>query len=390
MKIIRTAEDYDAALERVAELMTAKKGTPEGDELEVLSLLIETYEKAEHPIDLPSPIEAIKFRMDQAGLRQRDLIPYIGSSAKVSEVLKGTRPLTIQMMKALHRELGIPAEVFLGMNADVVENPALEPERLPWAEIVKRGWVPDFEGTYHEAKRRASELFVKVFHPSAAKCLAPARYRRSIRAASPMDEVSVSAWTARVVTLACRQELPTRFIKGSVNKAFMGDLVKLSFLDDGPRLAQEYLRKHGIHLIVESHLPKTKIDGAATMLDNGHPVIGLTLRYDRLDNFWFNLAHELGHVALHFNEDDVLFVDDFQSEARDQELEADEWAREALIPSDVWNAIGPLRTELAVKDLAVKLSIHPAIIAGRMRFESNNFRLMTDLVGQGQVRHHFH
>lgn len=205
-----------------------------------------------------------------------------------------------------------------------------------------------------------------------------------------MDEVSVSAWTARVVTLACRQELPTRFIKGSVNKAFMGDLVKLSFLDDGPRLAQEYLRKHGIHLIVESHLPKTKIDGAATMLDNGHPVIGLTLRYDRLDNFWFNLAHELGHVALHFNEDDVLFVDDFQSEARDQELEADEWAREALIPSDVWNAIGPLRTELAVKDLAVKLSIHPAIIAGRMRFESNNFRLMTDLVGQGQVRHHFH
>lgn len=389
MKIIRTEEDYDTALERVSELMTAKKGTPEGDELEVLSLLVENYEKAQHPIDLPSPLEAIKFRMDQAGLRQRDLVPYIGSSAKVSEVLNGIRPLTITMMKALHRELGIPADVFLGMNADQGPGPEIDAGRLPWTEMYKRGWISNFEGSLREAKLNASALLEKVFHPTAARCLEPALYRRSIRSKSPMDDVAVTAWTARIITLACRHELPTRFRKGALDKQFMGDLVKLSFLDDGPRLAQEFLQKHGIHLVIERHLPKTRIDGAATVLADGQPVIGLSLRYDRLDNFWFNLAHELGHVALHFDEDDVLFVDDFQSEARDQELEADEWAKEALIPSEIWSDVGVLRTEKSVKDLSRKLSIHPSIIAGRLRFESGNFRLMTDLVGQDQVRRHF-
>lgn len=389
MKMIRTEEDYDLALTRLDELFDAVPGTKDGDELEVLGVLMEKYEKEHHAIDLPSPLDAIKFRMEQAGLRQIDLVPYIGSSAKVSEVLGGKRALTVPMMKALHREFGIPAEVFLGMNADEKTTPLSDPGRLPWNEMVKRGWLRDFKGTATEAKADARNLMDELFHPSARKCLEPALYRRSIRSQSTMDEAAVTAWTARIITLACHRVAPVQYEKGVLDRSFTESLVKLSLLDNGPLLAQEFLLKHGIHLVFEKHLPKTKIDGAATMLPNGTPVIGLSLRFDRLDNFWFNLAHELGHIALHFDGNEVLFVDDFQSESKDVELEADEWGKDALIPTSVWKSVGPLDNESAVKRLAQDLGISPSIVAGRLRFESRNYRLMTDLVGNREVRKHF-
>lgn len=307
----------------------------------------------------------------------------------MSEVLSGKRPLTLAMMKALHQDLGIPAEVFL---TQVDEKSALrniDAGRLPWAEMVKRGWLPDFSGTAREAKTNAENLLPCLFHPSTSKCLEPALYRRSIRGESIMDEHAVTAWTARIVSLACKQDILANYSPGTIDAQFMSALVQLSFLDDGPRLAQEYLMKHGIHLVFERHLPKTRIDGAASMLPDGRPVIGLSLRYDRLDNFWFCLAHELAHVALHFGEDDIWFVDDLESEGGDQEKEADAWANEALIPTETWKQAGALDSEASVKEMAQKLSISPAIIAGRARFESGNYRLMSDLVGQGQVRRHF-
>ena len=110
-KIIKNERDYDAALSRIDQLMDADPKTPEADELELLVTLVELYEKAVHPIDPPDPIEAIKFRMDQLGLKQKDLISYIGSRSKVSEVLSHRRPLSIAMIRQLHRGLGIPAEI---------------------------------------------------------------------------------------------------------------------------------------------------------------------------------------------------------------------------------------------------------------------------------------
>src|SRR6476661_7611879 len=98
---IKTHEDYERALRRLEQLMDAKLGTPEGDELEVLSTLVDLYEEEHFPIDLPNPIDAIRFRMEQQELSNRDLEPYIGSRAKVSEVLSGKRPLTLQMIRAL-------------------------------------------------------------------------------------------------------------------------------------------------------------------------------------------------------------------------------------------------------------------------------------------------
>ncbi len=110
---IRTEEEYEAALARIDEIFDAETGTPEGEELDELADLVESYEDKHYPIGMSDPISAIEFRMDQANLSQRDLIPYIGSSAMVAEVLSGKREITLSMARALHEHLGIPADVLL-------------------------------------------------------------------------------------------------------------------------------------------------------------------------------------------------------------------------------------------------------------------------------------
>lgn len=111
---IRTDADHKAALARMDALMDAQAGSPEIDELSVLGDLVEAYEARRFPIELPTPLEAIRFRMEQAGLEPRDLEPYIGNPGRVAEVLSGKQPLTLAMIRALHKHLGIPAEVLIG------------------------------------------------------------------------------------------------------------------------------------------------------------------------------------------------------------------------------------------------------------------------------------
>ena len=112
-KPIKTEADYKAALVRADEIFDAKPGTSEGDELELLITLIEHYEDIVFPIDLPDPVTAIKFRMAQQGLKEKDLVPYIGNESKVSDVLSGKCPLSVAMIHKLINGLGIPAEVLL-------------------------------------------------------------------------------------------------------------------------------------------------------------------------------------------------------------------------------------------------------------------------------------
>jgi HTH-type transcriptional regulator/antitoxin HigA len=110
IKPIKCEADYDVALARVDELMDAELDTRQGDELDILVTLIEKYEAQHYEIDAPNPIEAIRFRMDQNGLKDKDLIPYIGQSGRVSEVLGFKRKLTLSMIRKLHSELKIPTE----------------------------------------------------------------------------------------------------------------------------------------------------------------------------------------------------------------------------------------------------------------------------------------
>jgi len=112
-KIIKTEKDYKLALSRLEQIFDAKKGTRAGDELELLALLIDNYERHKEEIDLPDPIEAIKFRMEQLGYQQKDLAEVIGLRSRVSEILNRKRKLTLDMIRKLHNTLGIPTEVLI-------------------------------------------------------------------------------------------------------------------------------------------------------------------------------------------------------------------------------------------------------------------------------------
>ena len=112
LKPIRTKADYDAAMKEIWRLWdTVERGTPEGDRFEMLSMLVEAYEKECYPIKLPDPIAAIEHCIESHGLTRRDLVPYLGSPSRVSEILNRRRPLTLQMIRNLEEGLGIPASV---------------------------------------------------------------------------------------------------------------------------------------------------------------------------------------------------------------------------------------------------------------------------------------
>ena len=110
---IKNETDYKNTLKKIEGLMTAKANTPEGDRLDILVTLIESFERKHYPIDFPDPISAIKFMMEQRNLTPKDLVPMIGRSNRVYEVLNRKRGLTLSMIKRLHKELGIPAESLL-------------------------------------------------------------------------------------------------------------------------------------------------------------------------------------------------------------------------------------------------------------------------------------
>ncbi|NCO32551.1 MAG: transcriptional regulator [Armatimonadetes bacterium CG2_30_59_28] len=113
IKPVRTEADYEAALEEIERLLAARPGTPEGDRLEILATLVEAYEDRHYAIPLPDPVEAIIYHLESRGLSRRDLEPFLGSKARVSEVLNRKRPLTLQMIRKLSEGLGLPVETLI-------------------------------------------------------------------------------------------------------------------------------------------------------------------------------------------------------------------------------------------------------------------------------------
>lgn len=115
LKPIHTKKDLSDALARIDHIIDARHGTPEYDELEILSTLVEAYEEKHYPILPPDPVEAIKFRMDQMGLKQADIARYVGGRNRASEVLSRKRPLSLRMIRNLHRNLNIPSDSLIGV-----------------------------------------------------------------------------------------------------------------------------------------------------------------------------------------------------------------------------------------------------------------------------------
>jgi HTH-type transcriptional regulator/antitoxin HigA len=139
-KILKTEQEYNDACERIYALIKSTENliepdSTEGEELELLSLLVENYEHEHYPIDVPNPIEAIKFRLDQMNLKQSDIAPLLGGKTRVSEVLNGKRPLTLKMITLLNRYLGIPLESLISGNKEIKLEPAKREQLLNIASI---------------------------------------------------------------------------------------------------------------------------------------------------------------------------------------------------------------------------------------------------------------
>ena len=398
-KLIKTEEDYSLVLSRIEALMDAEANTPEAEELELLATLVELYEDEHYTMDTPEPVDAIKFRMEQLGLNQQGLVPFIGSKSKVSEILNKKRPLTLSMMRSLHQNLGIPAEIFLQKTGGDFPKaiPHIEWHLFPLKEMSKRGWIHPIKNLKDSAEE-AMRLFINDCCPNGETIEACFRENSGNRINAKTDSYALNSWCIRIMALAQKNTPQRKFDHANFTPDSLREIAKLSFFDEGPLLAREFLGKHGIHLITERHLPKTYLDGAALLLEDSTPVVGLTLRYDRIDNFWFCLLHELAHIVLHLGkENQNLFVDDMdirvsgRGKQNDIENEADSLATESLIPNEVWSTSTAKSkpTKKNVLELAGHLKIHPACIAGRIRFEQNNFKLLSRLVGSGKIRNLF-
>jgi len=399
IKPIRIEADYEAALARIDALMDAEPGTPEGEELDVLTDLVEHYEAKHVPMGYPSAVAAITFRLEQAGLTQRDLVPFIGSRAKVSEVLSGKRRITMPIARALHEHFGIPAEVLLQEPGASLADPlaGIEWDRFPVKAMAKLGWIP----TVKNLESRSEELIRDLIRRAGGPVVAGAAlYRKNdyARANAKSDPYALKAWCWKVLADATEARPPVSYKSGTITLDFLAQLARLSWSDDGPRLAKDFLAKHGIALVAVRHLSRTYLDGAALKLADGTPVVGLTLRYDRIDSFWFCLLHELAHLGRHMDSDgDAAFVDDLTLRETDggrrnpKEAQADQWAEEALVPNALWETSEARRnpTPMAVVSLSRALQVHPAIVAGKIRHEQKNYRLLSHFVGTGEVRRQF-
>jgi HTH-type transcriptional regulator/antitoxin HigA len=371
-KIIKTDEEHAAALAHMRTLMDAAPGSPDEE--------------------LPDPVDAIEFRMDQAGLTRKDLGKYLGSASKVSEIMNRRRPLTLTMMRALHEGLGIPAEVLFQTPGRQLPHEYKLAE-FPFAEMFRKGYFGEWAGTLRAARSYSEELLGRLLGAFESRPPQLVYCRRGVKEINPK---ALLAWQARSLALAELSEVE-EFVAEALNEHFLSQLVRASYHAEGPRLVPDLLARRGIHFVLLSHLEQTYLDGACFMTEAGQPVLGLTLRFDRLDNFWFTLVHELAHVKLHLHSGGPGFFDDTEHgvcpEDDPVEQQADAFTRNALIPDAVWEIKGPrLRAdpnEDAVIALAETLEISPAIIAGRIRWETKNYAVLTPLVGSGEVRRLF-
>jgi HTH-type transcriptional regulator / antitoxin HigA len=392
-RVIKSEEEYKKSLARLSSLMDAKPGTSGGEELELLALLIENYESEHFPISLPDPVDAIKFRMEQQGLTQKDLVPFIGSQGKVSDVLRRKRPLSLAMIRKLHDGLEIPAEVLIQKAGAVIPEAHYNRNDFPFKEMFNRGYFASFQGSLALAKQQYEECLEGLFSIFEGK---PQSLVLCKSSEGEVDQNALRAWQAQVLTLANQLPIP-EFAPNSFGPEQINQVAHLSAYTTGPLKAREYLASLGVALITLQHLPHTYLDGACFLSPKGRPVIGMTLRHDRQDNFWFTLIHELAHVYLHLlRGDNSVFIDNTEQtdlHVDGKEQEANDFCSDRLIPRDVWmqereRLLNGIDTGFIIH-LAEQLEICPAIIAGRLRHEKKDYTIYTNLLGNGEVRNLF-
>jgi HTH-type transcriptional regulator / antitoxin HigA len=263
--------------------------------------------------------------------------------------------------------------------------------RFPIKEMKKRNWFTDI-GVRDSWPNTDAELAESYVRSAVGSGELLALNRQKMRVGGKLDPNAITAWRARILhkaRVALKASPQANRTPASLDASFVRELVRLSREANGPVLAVEALSQRGVILVFERHLHSTHLDGAAMLLDGQVPVIGMTLRLDRLDNFWFVLLHECAHIICHRDDLEAGFFDDESAPAADTvEIEADAFASNALIPDEVWNNsfVRFTNSPEAIDSFASRQGIAAAIVAGRIRNERRNFKVFSNLVGQGEVK----
>jgi HTH-type transcriptional regulator/antitoxin HigA len=387
LRIIKTEAQYREALAEVERLALSdpEPESTDGARLELIAKLVEDYEKTRFVFAKPDPIDAILFRMEEQGLRQKDIAELLGGKNRASEVLARKRPLTLAMIRAIHERLAIPPELLIREPTTAYDvDVEISVPDLPLDILERRGWI--------QAGTTVKELMSRLLAPASSPVLL--RHTRIFGATSTSALTRVQLWLARVREVAdSRSYLKGRYDGKSLNEEALRYVARLSWMENGPRLAMDFLAERGIALVIEPHLPPTRLDGAAMIGKSGAPVIGLTLREDRLDNFWFTLMHELVHAWKHLDSAENRAIADENLERPSSKLEAieqeaNDFATELLIPRAIWKRssahLSP--SGQTIEEFAGKMQVSPAVVAGRIRYERKNYALFSKMVGYRKVR----
>ena len=405
-KLKRTIETFNIkeAVKRVKSRQLAKAEFDAlQSEFENLSLQIQEYKtlksgtieilKASTLEELPNILMRARI---VKGLSQRKLAELIGlkeqqiqryeaeeyASANLSRLAEVANALQLNISEvAEFKKLQEPLNINIG---------DLAWDQFPIKEMYRRNWFEGFSGSLKTAIDNAEELITQFVTSSFNKPIYNAA-RQRIRLGGNVNRYALLAWQCRLIMLARKRGLKTKFKQQTISDNWLNKLVKLSHQKNGPQEAVDYLEKAGIRLIIIPHLPSTYLDGVALLLPDG-PVIGMTLRYDRLDNFWFVLFHELVHIKKHLHKGKVeIIFDDLEVEADGIEKEADECAGKILIPEEKWETALAryVISEETITEFAKEIEVSPAIVAGKIRREAENYTILTDMIGQGEVRRLF-
>lgn len=257
-----------------------------------------------------------------------------------------------------------------------------------WRHARTRGWL----GINENSEENSMATLVRYVGDHVHRYGTPSLLRTGLNIKEGAYDWTLLAWKAQVTRRA--EEIIDQYkpVYEPAEFSWLSDLVKLSRDDDGPLKARSLLLSHGIALVIEPQVPGMPVDGAAFLVDDV-PVIGLTLLRDAIDNFWFTLLHEVGHVILHYRTGLTSgFFDDVQERSLDEfEDEANIFAQNLLIPDEIWlrSPVRISKAEQPIEKFAHNIKINPAIIFGRIRKERNDYKIFSNKVGGGTVRRQF-
>lgn len=344
-------------------------------------------------IDYKTPGQLINSLLENRGWNQRLLsgVLDLGEST-TNKLISGKQAITAEIALLLEEVFSVPAETFLTLQKDydlararLVSRP--DPRRatraelfkgLPVSEMIKRGWLPETDIRDVPAVEQALAAFFKVKSVSEIEFLPHAAKKTAVHEDTTPAQL---AWLYRVKSIAQEMLVPP-FSELAARRAVV-NLKLLTISRESVRKVPRLLAEAGVRFAIVESLPGAKIDGVCFWLDDSSPVIALTLRHDRIDNFWFVLRHELEHVIRGHGKDRIR-IDDLDGasavdngEVSEQERQANEAAAEFCVPTKMLDAFiarkEPFFKDADIRSLATALNVHPGLVAGRLQFKTGRY-----------------